>query len=67
MVNLDLLKETIKERGVTQAHIAKKLNITYVALCNKTRGKHAFSLGEALELKRILRLTQEEWDAIFDA
>lgn len=63
---MDLLKEFIERSGMSLTNIAKKLDITYVALNNKLKGKYAFTLEEALELKRILNLTQSEWNAVFD-
>ena len=65
-INLELLKSFIKRSGVSITFIAKQLNITYVALNNKLKGKYAFTLDEALSLKKILDLTQSEWNAVFD-
>ena len=66
MGNMELLKEFIERSGISLTNIAKQLNITYVALNNKLKGKFAFTLDEALLLKKILKLTQSEWNAIFD-
>lgn len=66
MGNMELLKEFIKRSGISLTNIAKKLNITYVALNSKLKGNYAFTLDEALLLKRILDLTQTEWNAVFD-
>ena len=66
MGNMKLLKEFIDRSGISLTNIAKQLNITYVALNNKLKGKFAFTLDEALALKKILHLTQSEWDAVFD-
>lgn len=66
MGDMKLLKELIERSGISLANIAKQLNITYVALNNKLKGKYAFTLDEALILKKILHLTQSEWDAVFD-
>lgn len=63
---MDLLKDFIDRSGVSLTYLAKKLNITYVALNNKLKGKYEFTLSEALALKKILNLTQSEWNAIFD-
>lgn len=67
MVNEKLLKETIVSRGVKISHVARELGITYVSMNNKLKGKHEITLTEALEMKKILRLTQDEWNEIFDA
>jgi len=66
MGNLTLLKELIDRSGISYTNVAKQLNITYVSLNNKLSGKYAFTLKEALQLKRVLNLTQSEWNAVFD-
>lgn len=66
MGNMELLREFIERSGISLTNIAKQLNITYVALNNKLKGKYAFTLDEALLLKKILKLTQMEWNAVFD-
>lgn len=66
MGNMTLLKELIERSGISLTNIAKRLNITYVALNNKLQGKYAFTLEEALALRKILNLTQSEWNAVFD-
>lgn len=66
MCNLALLKEFISRSGISFTNIAKQLNITYVALNNKLKGKYKFTLEEALALKKILSLTQMEWNAVFE-
>lgn len=66
MGNMELLREFINRSGMSLTNIAKRLNITYVALNNKLQGKYAFTLDEALVLKKILNLTQSEWNAVFD-
>lgn len=63
---MELLKEFIKRSGVSLTYVAKQLGITYVALNNKLNGKYPFTLDEALNLKKLLDLTQSEWDAVFD-
>lgn len=63
---MELLKELIDRSGISRTNIAKQLNITYVALNNKLKGKYAFTLDEALKLKKILDLTQSEWNAVFE-
>lgn len=66
MGNMELLREFIERSGMSLTNIAKCLSITYVALNNKLNGKFAFTLDEALLLKKILGLTQTEWNAVFD-
>ena len=66
MESMKLLREFIERSGISFTNIAKALNITYVGLNNKLKGKYSFTLDEALKLKKILNLTQSEWDAVFD-
>ena len=66
MNNMDLLRDFIKRSGISYTNIAKMLDITYIALNNKLKGKFKFTLDEALSLKKILNLTQNEWDAVFN-
>lgn len=66
MGNMELLKKFIERSGISITNVAKALNITYVALNNKLKGKYAFTLDEALLLKKILGLSQNEWNAVFD-
>lgn len=66
MGNMELLKEFIERSGISLTNIARSLNITYVALNNKLKSKYAFTLDEALLLKKILGLTQTEWNAVFN-
>jgi len=63
---MDLLREFIKRSGISYTNVAKMLGITYVALNNKLKGEFKFTLEEALALKKILDLTQSEWDAVFN-
>lgn len=66
MGDMELLREFIERSKISLTNIAKSLGITYVALNNKLKGKYAFTLDEALQLKKILSLTQSEWNAVFD-
>lgn len=66
MGNMELLKKFIERSGISITNLAKALNITYVALNNKLKGKYAFTLDEALLIKKILGLSQNEWNAVFD-
>ena len=66
MGNMALLREFIERAGISLTNLAKRLGITYVALNNKLKGKFTFTLEEALKIKRILNLTQNEWNAVFD-
>lgn len=63
---MELLREFIDRSDISLTNIAKRLGITYVALNNKLKGKYKFTLDEALILKKLLNLTQSEWEAVFD-
>jgi plasmid maintenance system antidote protein VapI len=63
---MELLREFIDRSGMSLTNVAKRLNITYVSLNNKLKGEYKFTLDEALTLKKILNLTQSEWDAVFN-
>jgi plasmid maintenance system antidote protein VapI len=63
---MELLREFIDRSGISLTNVAKRLNITYVSLNNKLKGEYKFTLDEALTLKKILNLTQSEWDAVFN-
>lgn len=58
-------KEYLEERGINQQWLARQLGITYQALYVKLKGKGNFSLKQALQIKQLLRMTEEEFDAYF--
>lgn len=64
-MNNELLKATIKERGVAHQFLAEKIGITPQAFSQKIRGKSEFRLREAETLSEILRLEPGEIMAIF--
>lgn len=64
--DMDLLKSFIERSKLSLTNVAKELGITYVALNNKLKGRYAFTLEEALTLKKLLELSQKEWDAVFN-
>ena len=66
MIDIELLRKFIARSGKSLTCIAKELDITYISLNNKLKGKFDFTLKEALALRSILDLTQQEWDAVFD-
>jgi DNA-binding XRE family transcriptional regulator len=59
------LKEFLIEHGINQQWLAKQLGITYQALYVKLKGKGNFSLEQSLKIKRLLRLTEQEFEEIF--
>ena len=64
-MNNELLKATIKERGVAHKFLAEKIGITPQAFSQKIRGKSDFRLREAETLSEVLRLEPREIMAIF--
>lgn len=64
-MNNELLKATIKERGVAHQFLAEKIGITPQAFSQKIRGKSEFRLKEAETLSEVLQLGSEEIMAIF--
>ena len=64
-MNNELLKATIKERGVAHQFLAEKIGITPQAFSQKIRGKSDFRLREAETLSEVLRLEPGEIMAIF--
>lgn len=50
------IKQLIKEKGYTQAEIAKKMKISAKALNQKLNGVREFKLSELKALSRILKV-----------
>jgi len=59
------LKQYIDENKINQQWIAEQLGITYQALYVKLVGKGNFSIKQALTIKKLLRLTWEEFEELF--
>ena len=65
MVNTDLLKETIKDRGIPVTKLSEKVGVDRATLYNQCKGKGEFTASEIVKLTAALRLTNEERDNIF--
>lgn len=66
MVNIDLLKETIEDRGITITALSKKTGISRETIYNKLKGKKGeFTASQIVSFTNALRLTCEERDEIF--
>ena len=65
MLNSFLLKEKIKESGMTIKAIAEKTGILRETLYNKISGKSEFTASEIVKLSDVLRLSKEDRDYIF--
>lgn len=63
-MNKQLLKDSIKDSGMSVTAIAKKSGIVRETLYNKIESGN-FYASEIIALSRALRLTHEERDAIF--
>ena len=67
MVNVDLLKNTIKEQGIRNLFIAYKMGLSPEGFYKKLRGESEFKVSEVSCLTEVLRLTEEQRNAIFFA
>lgn len=54
-----LLKELMKDRGFSNASLAKAIGISPAALSRKVNGHNAFFLDEWLKLKDLLEISEE--------
>lgn len=64
-MNSELLAKRVKESGTRTEAIAATLEISVPTLYAKIKGKSEFKLSEAVRMKHILSLTNDEFDAIF--
>ena len=67
MPNIELLKQKIKESGMTMVAIAEKTGILRETLYNRLNQESEFKASEIAALTLALHLTKEERDAIFFA
>ena len=67
MVNVNLLKNTIKEQGIRNLFIADKMGLSPEGFYKKLRGESEFKVSEVSCLTEVLRLTEEQRNAIFFA
>ena len=67
MTNTDLLKEKLRESGYKLLHVAAACGITYAGFLKKLNNETEFKASEIVALKKTLRLTNAERDAIFFA
>ena len=65
MHEYSLLKTRIHELGYTQGDIARMMGMTQGTISMKLNGKWDWKLWEVKELKRILKLTDEEVLKVF--
>lgn len=62
---MELFKKYLVEHGIKQQWLAKELGLTYQALYVKLVGKGNFSIKQALTIKKLLRLTEQEFETFF--
>lgn len=65
MVDIDRLKETIKDSGMTMTAISNKSGIVRETLYNRLNGIGEFTASEITGLSIALKLTRCERDEIF--
>lgn len=65
MPNVILLKEKIKESGMTVKAIAEKSGILRETLYNRLKGNGEFTASEIVSLTKVLNLSISERDKIF--
>ena len=61
----DALQDMIRKSGITKTHIANNLGINQTTLDAKISGRNDFWWHEAVMLKNILRMTDDEFKKIF--
>lgn len=67
MTNTELLKEKLRESGYKLLHVAAACGLTYAGFLKKINNETEFKASEIVALKKALRLTNSERDAIFFA
>ncbi len=64
-MNVDKLKEAIKESGLKKTFLAKQLGLSDPTFRNKVNGTSAMTYDEAASLKSLLKLSDQEFHEIF--
>ena len=65
MMNAELLQQAIKESGLKQKYLAKKLNLSWYGFKLKVNGTHEFVASEIVALRDLLRLDDAAFNDIF--
>lgn len=65
MTDIELLKQKIKDSGMTVTAVSKKSGILRETLYNRMNGKGEFTASEIVALTDVLDLTRVERDKIF--
>lgn len=65
MINGNKIKGKMKELGIVQADVAKKLNLAEATVSLKLSGKRPMDLDEAQQLAEMLGIVKEDFGAYF--
>lgn len=65
MINGNKIKGKMKELGIVQADVAKKLNLAEATVSLKLSGKRPMDLDEAQLLAEMLGIVNEDFGAYF--
>ena len=65
MVNIELLKDKIEDRGISIVKLSEKSGIDRATLYNRFNGKGEFTASEIVGITDALRLSNNERDSIF--
>lgn len=65
MANIEMLKNTIDDSGMTMVAISKKSGIRRETLYNRLAGVGDFTASEIVGLSKALKMTKTERDQIF--
>jgi len=64
-INVELCKYVIDRSGYTQVYIASKMGITVQRMSGLVNGKLEWTVYEADQFKKLLKLTNQEFKEIF--
>lgn len=64
-MNKHKLRGALISRGMTYDNVAKELGMSISAFTNKINGHTEFTLAEVLNIKKLLSLTDIEFESIF--
>ena len=67
MVDIELLKAKVEERGIPVAVMCRRADINKFTYYNRLKGKGNFTIPEATSISRVLGLSDEERSEIFFA
>ena len=67
MTNTKLLEEAIERSGLKRGKIAEVLGVSRAGLLNLINGRAEFRISQMQALSRLLKLTEEQKNAIFFA